>query len=203
MKLKELKLNENAIAVFGDWQLDELTVSYISKIGVDRYYEFVSDVVLPIGKKKLYKLNSSHFYIVGDFVTKQEETKFETIFEIDLKPTSIPKHSNQYMNVDGVKVPDKYKCRMIALSMYVHFVKQLGFKLLGDEYQYFGARRLWSKLSKLVDVQVDIVDITTGDYLEKNVVLHHGTDDWDFDERVWSYDVDKKDRRLILTDIKM
>ena len=105
------------------------------------------------------------------------------------------------MNVEGVRVPNSLQGRGIALIVYRFFVKKLKFNILGDETQYFGARKLWAKLSKMVDVTVDIIDIRDGSFLEKDVVLHHGTEDWDFDHRVWSYNVDKKHIRLILKDV--
>lgn len=201
MKLGELTISETAIAAFGDWELTPYTLTYMSPIGIDRYHEHIAQIKTPLGLKELYKTNSTNQYIVSSMVEKNGEKKFEINMEITFSPMSIPNHSDKYMNVDGVKVPIENRCKGMALIVYRYFVKQLGFKILGDEVQYFGARRLWSKLSKLVDVQVDIVDITNGNYLEKNVVLHHGTDDWDFDDRVWSYETSKKNRRLILIDM--
>ena len=85
--------------------------------------------------------------------------------------------------------------------MYKFLVKKEGYIILGDEIQYFGARKLWAKLSKSLDVKVDIIDVDTNKYLEKDVILKHGSEDWEFDNRVWSYNVDKKHIRLLLKDI--
>lgn len=202
MKLSEIKrLDENAIAAFGNWQIGPEVVAYRSAQLLKSHYEFIDNVKLPLGIKKVYKLDSIDFYIVGDFVTKGDETKFEEIFQITLVDTKIPNLPGIYKNVDGVKVPDTHRGLGIALSMYRFFSKELKFKILGDEIQYFGARKLWAKLSKMVDITVDVIDITDGKMIEENVVLHHGSDDWDFDERVWSYDIDKKHIRLILKEI--
>jgi hypothetical protein len=195
-------LSMTAIAAFGNWQSDEISTGYISKVVIRDFYEEVGEITIPyIGLKKIFKLKTNNFYILGDFVTRGTETKFEEIFQIQLSKTNIPNIAGDFYNVDGVKVPDTIKGRGVATSMYKYFIKNLKMNILGDEIQYFGARKLWARLSKSVDVTVDIIDISTGSFLEKNVILHHGDDDWDFDDRVWSYDVDKKNIRLILKDI--
>lgn len=200
MKMEDL--TETAIAAFGNWQAGEHSIGYISKVVIRDFYEEVGEITIQnIGIKKIFKLKTNNFYIIGDFVTKGTETKFEEIFQIQLSKTNIPNITGDFYNVDGVKVPDTLKGRGVATAMYKYFIKTLKMNILGDEIQYFGARKLWTKLSNLIDVTVDIIDISTGSFLEKNVVLHHGDDDWDFDNRVWSYDVDKKNIRLILKDI--
>jgi hypothetical protein len=86
--------------------------------------------------------------------------------------------------------------------MYTYLVKNEKMIILGDEIQYFGARRLWAKLSKKLDLTVDIVDVSKGIYLERDVLIHHGLEDWEFDSRVWDYTTSKKHIRLILKEIK-
>lgn len=78
MKVKEI-ISESA---YGDWQLGPLTVSYITKLVISRFYQPVGDIKLSVGNKKIFKLNSSEFYVVGEFVQKGDQEKFETIFEI-------------------------------------------------------------------------------------------------------------------------
>jgi hypothetical protein len=74
---------------------------------------------------------------------------------------------------------------------------------MGDEVQYFGARKLWAKISAMTDVTVDLIDIAKDVYIEKNIVVHQGKEDWDYDTRVWGkdYSSEKKDVRLILKDL--
>ena len=90
----------------------------------------------------------------------------------------------------------------ISTYMYKYFVKKLKYTIIGDTEQYFGARRLWSRLSKEIDVIVDIYDFKNDKVLEKNVILHHGNYNNDFDEKLWSYSKDKHFTRSILKDIK-
>jgi hypothetical protein len=76
------------------------------------------------------------------------------------------------------------------------------FLILGSDMQRFGARRLWSKLSKCEDLNVSILDFNTREIIGSNVRIYHGDLDEEFDERVWSYGVDKKHIRLILKQTK-
>lgn len=75
------------------------------------------------------------------------------------------------------------------------------FNIIGDSEQYFGARRLWAKLSKEVDVIVDIYDLKSDSIIEENVILHHGYYNSDFDKRLWSFSKDKHFVGSILKDI--
>ena len=51
------------------------------------------------------------------------------------------------------------------------------------------------------DVLVDIIDINKGEVLVKDTHLHHGEEDYEFDERVWDYADIKKNIRLVLTKV--
>lgn len=66
---------------------------------------------------------------------------------------------------------------------------------------YYGARLLWTKLSKNIDLKVDIYDIKKNELLFHDVILHHGKYDSDFDSRLWSYSKDKHNIRSILTEL--
>jgi len=88
-----------------------------------------------------------------------------------------------------------------TVDIYKYFLS-LGYKILGNEIQYHNERLLWAKLSKDATLKVDIIDLDTNTTIEENVIIHQGIEDADFDERVWSYTPEKKDIRLILTDIK-
>lgn len=77
----------------------------------------------------------------------------------------------------------------------------MNFVIMGDSQQYFGARKLWSKLSKSSDVIVDLVNIKTKKVLKKNITLHQGNSEEDFDKAVWSLDTSKENIRPILKKI--
>jgi hypothetical protein len=42
--------------------------------------------------------------------------------------------------------------------MYKFLIQTQGYNIIGDTETYFGARRLWSSLSKDTDIVVDIID---------------------------------------------
>jgi len=147
-------------------------------------------------------------YKVGEFVcgsNTDDERVFNVVCTLELKRNRATEHrfkQSMIYNVDGVIVKKSLRGNKIALKLYIIIVKQEGLVILGDELQYFGARVMWARFSHHLELIVDIINIETGKYLERSVVLEHGEEDWEFDERVWSYDTDKNDIRLLLRDIK-
>jgi hypothetical protein len=101
-------------------------------------------------------------------------------------------------NVDGVSTINEDAVRRSGIAF---FVKELKWNLLGDRDQYYGARRLWAKLSLEVDTMVDIVDIAKKEVVYEGVVLHRGRADEDFDEWLWSHQGDKDNLRPVLKDM--
>jgi len=85
--------------------------------------------------------------------------------------------------------------------MYKYFIKNQGYTIISDTHQYFGARKVWSKLSKQSDILVDIIDTNENIVIKEDVILHHGNHDKEFDKEIWSYDGDKEHIRLVLKDI--
>src|SRR5574343_223772 len=208
MKIKEI-LYENAIAGYGDWEQGDFSLGYISLNGLERYYTKLDTIKTELGVLEFYKINSEHLYILGRKVTRknytklgiEKETKLEVLFKISLTPKNYV--NLQLFNVDSVVVKNNIRTYGLAITMYRYLIKKLQYNLMGDELQYFGARKLWTKLSKMLDITVDIIDIETNTYLEKNVVIHHGLEDWDYDLRVWgaNYSDDIRNVRLILKDL--
>ena len=204
MNFREEILKEMSIAGYGDWNPSKEMVGTISTLVLKKNWKQVGK--LKIDKLDYFIYHLEDNYVVGNFMTSSEgDEKFEIDFEIKLTEHKSIAHSFQLkkklMNVDGVMVAKTRQARGIATAMYKFLVKKEDYIILGDEIQYFGARKLWARLSKSLDVKVDIIDIDTNKYLEKDVTLKHGTEDWEFDNRVWSYDVDKKHIRLLLKDI--
>ena len=206
-EIKESKevLQEMSIAGKGDWKPNKDMVEYKSANVVRIKWKLIDKFIPKNGiELELRMLNNE--YIAGRFILNGDDEEFEIFLHMNMsedKETSkIFKISKQLMNVDGVKVKETAQGSGIALMTYKSIIKNQNIIIIGDEVQFFGARRLWSKLSREVDVRVDIIDLYSEKVLEKDVILKHGTDDWDFDKRVWSYDYDKKYIRLILKEIK-
>lgn len=197
-------LKEMAIAGYGDWEPSKEMIGTITEFILNKKWNKIEDVNIKGTGYTVYRLKDT--YILGRMLTSTEgEKEYEIDFEIELKEHKSIANSfgikQRLMNVDGVRVQESKQGRGISTFMYTFLVKKEKLNILGDEIQYFGARKLWSKLSKLIDIRVDIVDISKDEYLEKDVILYHGTNDWDFDLRVWDYTPAKKDIRLILKDI--
>lgn len=207
IKSEEEVLQEMAIAGKGDWQPNKEMVEYKGANVVKVKWKLVDSFKTKSGM--LLELRCLHNeYIAGRFVSTSNDG--DEVFEIFLhmnmsEEKEIAKDfkiNKTLLNVDGVKVRETSQGDGIAMLTYKSIIKNQNAIILGDEVQFQGARKLWARLSKEIDVRVDIIDLDSEKVLEKDVILKHGTDDWDFDKRVWSYDFDKKHIRLILKEIK-
>jgi hypothetical protein len=204
-KLK--RLQEMAIAGWGDWEGYAFGLSTISELIINKNYELIGTFVNGSEKYDMYRLNDSlsniETIIVGYYILVDDSGKhrFQVIFECKISNVTIPSIKN-LKNVDSVMVRKGHQGKRIATNAYKFIVKKLKYKLLGDETQYFGARKLWTVLSNDAGCIVDIIDISTGKYVERNVKLYHGSEDYEFDDRVWDYTDIKKNIRVILIDVK-
>lgn len=201
-------ITEMAIAGYGNWVPSTDMIGTKSAFIVRKQWHFVQDIITKSKEKYgVYKSPTGKVYIAGKFITTDtNEEVFEMVFSIKLtehKSLATLLKINTLMNVDGVQVHEDSHGDGIAVAVYKLLVQHENITILGDEMQYFGARKLWARLSKILDVNVDIVDISIGVYLEKNVTLHHGHEDEDYDERVYGkyYKDDKKHIRLLLNKI--
>jgi len=198
-------IKEMSIAGYGDWKPSKEMIGTITEFIIKKNWTFITNINLKGTKYKIYKQGIE--YILGNFITStKKKVEFEVDFRIKLtEHKSIAnsfKIKEKLVNVDGVEVQKTQQGYGISTMMYKFLVKNEKFTILGDEIQYFGARKLWSRLSKSLDVVVDIIDINKEQYIEKDVLLTHGNYDHEFDKRVWDYDDSKISVRLILKDLK-
>ena len=198
----EHDINEMAIAMKGDWSAKE-EMGSISKFVLNKDWE-IKDT---IGDNELWKHKKTNAWVLGHFkeYENEEKERFGIIFRIDF--TNQKNIGNKFnlkklYNVDEVGVHINNRGFGISTDMYRYFIKKHQYNIIGDQKQFFGARKLWSKLSKSLDLTVDIINISTNEILEENTIIYHGDLDHEFDDRVWSYGIDKKDIRLVLKDIK-
>ena len=213
---KDMFFQNESKAEEGDWEGANSIILQVNDADfTKKKTKFVVDIKLDDGGEyKLLKEDNTATYYLGYFdeetiQTKQGEEikeKFKVIMFIKFSKEGSLGHklgNNKLYNVDEVGVTDALLTRRrgIAKTVYKYFVKEQGWEILGDSHQYFGARRLWSRLSKELDVQVDLVDIQKKVIIEENVILHHGRYDEDFDERLWSRGEDKLHIRPILKKI--
>lgn len=214
---KELLSSENddisdqAQAKKGNWKGGLEFIRNFSPFTINTDYNFQSTInVKDLGELLLYKHKTNNAYVAGIFLDVLEKTKtgdkevqqFKAVFSISFNPITL-KHYKNCVVVKGVSVVDDetYQKSGISLTMYKYFVKKLKYTIVGDGEQYFGARKLWAKLSKQVDVEVDLYNIETDTLIEENVILHHGNYNNDFDKRLWSFSKEKINIRSILKDI--
>lgn len=198
-------VSETSIAGYGDWEPSAEMLVTMSIFVLNKKWTFVNKIKIKTLEYSIYKLKDE--FIMGNIITSSTG---EQQFEIDLKIKLMEHKSTandlnihkRLMNVDGVKVNESVQGLGLATAMYTYLVKNEKMVILGDEIQYFGARRLWAKLSMKLDLTVDIVDVSKGIYLERDVLIHHGLEDWEFDDRIWDYTTSKKNIRLILKEIK-
>lgn len=164
----------------------------------------------------LYKHKHENTWILGEDMECEEDNrkegfetsiKFVTYFKIkfsNVKNYGYKLNIKPLYNVNAVMTDPDLRGQGIAKFMYRYFIKNQGYNILGDKQQFFGARKLWKKLSEDSDITVDIIDIKEGVYIDKNVIIHHGDLDDEFDKRIWKEEGDTSTHniRLILKDIK-
>ena len=208
-------LNEMVTAVYGDWNSEKESLGSISETVLELYYIEIDKLLINDSKYSLYKMNSNkdnEYYLLGYFQSKvdpesktqQEKIRFYIVLQFKL--THLPEVEQAFnlknvFNCDEVEVSKKFRGQGISKFIYSYFAKKIKYNLVSDEQQYFGARKLWASMSEVKNIIVDIFDIKTLQYIEKSVELKHGPDDWEFDSRIYSYDIDKKDIRMIMKSI--
>lgn len=198
-----LELNEMAIAGEGDW-VDNKAFGFITSKVLKLKYTFSTNIKIKNETYAIYEMDRTNnkVFVVGKIKNIDDDNKLAIIGSIELRKIPDFMDLHNVWNVDDVRVEELFQGQGIAKSIYLYLVKDLRMILLGDEVQYFGARSLWSRLSKLNNVIVDIIDIIDNSYISKNVEVHQGLEDADFDKRVWSRDEKLAHVRLILKDIR-
>ena len=204
--IRKEMVSEMSIAGYGNWEPSREMIGTMSAFIIRKNWTVLLEIKTRLNDSyTVYKLKDS--YIIGEFkITSTQDEIFEVYLRIDLREHKSTANDlnihKRLMNVDGVKVNEDMYGLGLATAMYTFLVKNENIVVLSDETMYFGARRLWSRLSKRIDTVVDIVDVSKGIYLERDVLIHHGLEDWEFDDRIWDYTTSKKNIRLILKEIK-
>lgn len=203
-------ISEQAQAKKGNWKGSKELLGEISETVINLYYKKIDEVEIN-SESYILLHNTSHkphiVYSLGYWIDVEESTKlgleknkkFKIVFGISLLKNKVSKIYGDLYTVKGVGVEDFGTG--LSRYMYKYFVKKLRYTIVGDGEQYFGARKLWAKLSKQVDVEVDLYNIETDTLIEENVILHHGNYNNDFDKRLWSFIKEKINIRSILKDI--
>jgi hypothetical protein len=195
-------LNEMSIAAHGDWRGTDSFFSTISLPIIKKWKKIGS-----IGNFEVRKFESTKTsYVAGFFSEIDGKNRFRVVIRMELeRDTETESMFSQYGQihvVTGVITDLDYRGQGIGKALYSYIVNKEKLSLLGDSTQYFGARKLWAAISKDSTIVVDILDIASGQVLEKNVILNHGDLDSQFDPKLWSRDFDKVFIRPIMKSIK-
>lgn len=220
------RLDEMAIAQKGNLKdYGEFLTTY--KRGSVEDYMTLIDKNIKIDKLTGYKLELYQIknrkinqpdYLLGFWTTEEVDTKigiekkdvFQAIFalQISKKELSLKQYKN-VINIDGVFTAEDIEFRRKGIStfMYQYLVNKLHYTILGDLEQYFGARKLWTGLSKIKSMQVDVIDLSKNEIIIENAILIHGEKDEEFDKRIWDTEESDsyiaKNFRCILTKINI
>ena len=195
-------IKEMSIAGYGDWNPSKHLIGTRGATVVKLKWVLIDTFITKCGMElELRTLKNE--YMVGRFVTTfTNDLIFEQFLHMKMSEQSDIAEAfgitSKLLNVDGVMVDDSSQGDGIAALTYSSIVKNQDVVIISDEVQFFGARKLWSRLSKQKDVRVHIIDIDSETYLEKNAQIYQGDDDSDFDKRIWCRDFDNKYIRLIL-----
>ena len=207
-------VNES-IARSGDWDYDPNLIGALSKFIYDQNWSKVGDMVIGSAEYQIIRHNNAPHYMVGQLQPVADrgrdninagKLEFGIVLHMQMSANMSFRDKGKILgypnlhNVNSVAVKEIARGFGIAKQMYVWLVKNK-ILILGDQEQYFGARKLWANLSRMTDVVVDIIDFDSEIVIDRNVTLHHGQFDADFDRRAWSYGEDKKHIRLVLRDI--
>jgi hypothetical protein len=215
MRLKELlqKINENPVASLGDWQgfKDDFQKN-ISKSVFDLLWTVAEPININGQEFLIAQLNDDTIWVTGYYDEIQEQTKngivskdvFKTVFQINFQDHQDLGNKLGYedlYSVRGVEVAKDYQGLGLTTKMYDWFVNRLGINILSDRVQYNGGRMLWKKLSKNVNLQVDIIDTKDVKILEKSIDINFSNPN-EYDKKYWSEDDSKENIRFVLTKIK-
>jgi hypothetical protein len=145
-EFKEDKLNEMAIAAWGDW-CKNIKITNTTETVMKLKYNYLCEVFVPSIDKTfdLYELNSGNekHLKLGKFdIISDGSKQFISIAVMTLSKVPNMLNITNIWNVDGVKVVDSHQGEGIAVSLYLSLINKLKMTILGDEIQYFGARKL-------------------------------------------------------------
>jgi len=197
---KDLLFEMSPVAMSGDWEEGYENTKTRSKFVIKKNFELVEkfDKFLEENDFYLYKMTNSLYFVFGKH---EENGDFYPHMSIDftrIKTLDKDLNIKKIIKVNGVVSIRKQHGQGIASTVYKYIVNDLGYNILSDDKQYFGARRLWSKLSDSLDVVVDVVDVDNKKVIEKNVKLKKEDFEGDFDSNYWSKDSSKKNIRFLL-----
>lgn len=199
-------LTEAPIAEEGDFHWSLMTSS-ISNIGYENHWIKKGVIKSEIGELEVLKNKGTETRIAGklfkvyDEAYKRLELRFMVFGEITLNKRKIC--NKEYYAVEMIETKKDLRNRNIATLLYKFLVQTEKLSLISDDTQYFGARKLWARLSHTL--KVDVINTETCE-VKENIILKHGDKSEEYDEKYWSSEFDSSSKqkiRFILRDIKI
>ncbi len=201
-KYFENRLIEMSVAIPGDWDEYMETLGDISETIIEKNWKLILNKKFNKFDMEIRRQNNT--FIVGYYIGSNNDKRFKIVLRIALYDVhKLPTNSSikNLYSVVGVGVLKEFHGMGIATFMYKYLVNGLNLNLLGDELQYFGARKLWNRLSKELDIRVDVMDFNTFEVVKESVDLKHGKLDDEYNKEYWSSDYSKANIRFILRKI--
>jgi len=208
--LKEQVINEMPEVGNGNWETYTDELEEIGDVWTKQHWKFITNIKTKKGIFELRKSSSSETFILGSFGKVYDADSLEDIdkFEVvaNLKLYKDIGEGKRYgvkklVQVNSVVIEEDHRDKKIGLKLYKYLVNNLGYSLMSDELQYFGARRLYSRLSKNIDINVKVIDLNKEEVLENDIRLNHGKSNHEFDPKYYSNDNSKSHIRFIITKI--
>ena len=94
-------------------------------------------------------------------------------------------YDNVY-SIMSIELLPAYRKLGISTTLYHFLVHNLNYVLVSGNKQFYGARLLWTKLSKMPDLSVDVINIKTQQFIAHNINLEHGRLEPEFDKKYWT-----------------
>lgn len=149
-------LKEMSIAGYGDWTPSKHLICTRGATVVKLKWKLIDTFITKCGMElELRTLQNE--YMVGRFVTTNtNDLIFEQFLHMKMSEqkdiADIFGITAKLLNVDGVMVQDSSQGDGIAALTYSSIIKNQDVVIISDEVQFFGARKLWSRLSKKKDL---------------------------------------------------
>jgi hypothetical protein len=179
--------------------MDTPFINSITKTFLDKSYKKISDVKILNETYQLYKSTSKFksLILTKEFDENSVYIVWKLFYEVPSQKLKESLHNyKNIMIIDSVSTNPEFRRKGIAENIYIFLVSKMKLTLFTGNIQFFSARRMWAKLSNNPELQVDVYDLKTNEIIYTDVKLEHGSQDDEFDNRVWGSG--KIDTRLIL-----
>jgi len=201
-------LKETPKAVYGDWSDGEKNIGHKHRESYFDNYKNHGKIYQDFHLFEVEKNNTISFtiglketYNVEQKDGIEELTWIHNIGKLNCEVSHVSTGYKNLVEARDLVILKEYQRLGLATALYTFIVNKLNYTIMSDDTQYNGSRLLWNRLAKDLELQVDIIDVSTDEVLEKNVILKHGKESKEINKKYWSDDSSKTDIRFVLTKI--